>query len=139
MSQNLKQGFGKTAYSKLESTIKILCIDMFIDPCLYCLSAADFTHCGDMTEAMEIYESCMSAVAVKAKIAKARKTWILAIVISGATIFAVTLILVFLHRRYKRKNRKKKVNVNNNTDHNAVSPPEEQETSSDEMLNEARV
>lgn len=136
VTQNLKQGLGKSAYSKLESKISILFTVMLIESCLYCLSVADFTHCGNMTEAMEIYEACMSTIAAKAEILHARKTWLLVIIILAVTICIASLILFLFHRRNKRKNQKKKVSINNNTHQKGVSPPEEQEISSDEMLNE---
>jgi preprotein translocase subunit SecG len=91
-----------------------------------------------MTEAMEIYEACMSIVAAKAEVVQARKTWLLVIVILAATICICILILFLLHRRNKRKNHKKKLNINNNTDQKGLSPPEEQEISSDELLKEAK-
>jgi heme/copper-type cytochrome/quinol oxidase subunit 2 len=91
-----------------------------------------------MTEAMKIYEACKSAIALKAEVVKARKTWLLVIIILAVTICIALLILFLFHRRNKRKNQKKKVSINNNTDQKGVSPPEEQEISSDEMLNETK-
>lgn len=97
----------------------------------------DFTHCGNMTEAMEIYEACMSAIAAKAEV-QARKIWLVVLIILAAIICIVILILFLLHRRNKRKNQKKKLNINNNRDQKGLSPPEEQEISSDELLREAK-
>ncbi|PNF24733.1 hypothetical protein B7P43_G16628 [Cryptotermes secundus] len=95
----------------------------------------DFTHCGNTSEAMEIHEACMSAIALKAEAVQARRIWLI-VIISVATICIVSLILFLFYQRNRRKKQKKKVSNNNNTDQEGVLPPEEQEISSDEMLNE---
>lgn len=69
----------------------------------------------------------MSAVALKAKILEARKTWLLVICIMAATIGIATVILILVHRRNKRRNQREKVSMNNNTDGKELTSPEEQE------------
>jgi heme/copper-type cytochrome/quinol oxidase subunit 2 len=91
-----------------------------------------------MTEAMEIHKACVSTIALKAEAARALKIWLLVIIISVATICLVSLILFLFHRRNARKKQKRNVSINNNTDEEGVSSPEEQEISSDEMLNETK-
>jgi hypothetical protein len=110
---------------------------MLMDSCFYFLSA-DFTNCGNMTEATEIYDACMSAVALRAEAIQARKTWLVVIIILAVTIGIAILILFLVRRRNRRKNQKKKVILNNNTNGKSPSPPEEQEVSADELLEEVK-
>jgi hypothetical protein len=66
----------------------------------------NFTHCGNMTEAMQIHEACVSAIAVKAKVLQARKTWLLVVIVLGAILVTVKSVVILIHQCNKRKNRK---------------------------------
>jgi high-affinity Fe2+/Pb2+ permease len=89
-----------------------------------------------MTEATEIYDTCMSNIAAKAELVQTRNTWLLVVIILAATISIVMLLLFWLHRRNMRKNKKKNVSINNNTDGKSVSQTDELEVATDGLLKE---
>jgi hypothetical protein len=93
-----------------------------------------------MTEATQIHEACVSAIAVRAKVLQARKTWILVIIVLAAIICTVTSVLLLIHLCNKKKNRKqKKSSLNNNTDGRRPSAPEDLEVASGELLKVVKV
>jgi Leucine-rich repeat (LRR) protein len=97
----------------------------------------DFAHCGNMSEAEEIYSACMSSVIAKAEAIQARNTWILVGCILGSVIATGALIL-FCCRRNKRKKQKKDKGTNNNIDDKRKSQIEEDETKTTDTLLEGK-
>lgn len=93
----------------------------------------DFTHCGNMSEAEEIYNACMSTVIAKAEAIHSRNTWILVGCILGSVIGTGALFL-FCCRRYKRKKQKKDMGTNNNIDEKRKSQIEEEEAMTADTL-----
>jgi heme/copper-type cytochrome/quinol oxidase subunit 2 len=79
-----------------------------------------------MSEAEEMYETCMSIVIAKEEAIQARITWIL-VGCTVASIIATVLLILFCYRRNKRKKQKKDMGTNNNTDEKRNSRIEEEE------------
>jgi len=103
----------------------------------WCCLFTDFAHCGNMSEAEEIYSACMSSVIAKAEAIQARNTWILVGCILGSVIATGALIL-FCCRRNKRKKQKKDKGTNNNIDDKRKSQIEEDETKTTDTLLEGK-
>ena len=99
----------------------------------WCCLFTDFTHCGNMSEAEEIYNACMSTVIAKAEAIYSRNTWILVGCILGFVIGTGALFL-FCCRRYKRKKQKKGMGTNNNIDDKRKSQIEEEEAMTADTL-----
>lgn len=93
----------------------------------------DFAHCGNMSEAEEIYDACMSIFIANAEAIQARITWILVGCIV-ASIIATGALILFCYRRYKRKKQKKDMGTNNNTGEKRNSRIEEEEAMTSDTL-----
>lgn len=87
----------------------------------------DFAHCGNMSEAEEIYNTCMSTVIAKAEAIRTRNIWIIVVCVVGPVITACALGLFCFCRRSKRKKHKKNNGINNNIDEKGISRTEEEE------------
>jgi len=99
----------------------------------WCCLFTDFAHCGNMSEAEEIYNACMSSVIAKAEAIQARNTWILVGCIV-ASVIATGVLILFCYRRNKRKKQKKDVGTNNNIDEKRKSQIEEEEAMTADTL-----
>lgn len=80
-----------------------------------------------MSEAEEIYNTCMSTVIAKAEAIRTRNIWIIVVCIVGSVITACALGLFCFRRRSKRKKQKKNNGINNNIDEKGISRTEEEE------------
>jgi uncharacterized protein HemX len=79
-----------------------------------------------MSEAEDIYKSCMSIAKAKEEAIQARNTWILVGCIL-ASVIATGALILFWCQRNKRKKQKKDTGTNNNTDEKHNSRIEEEE------------
>jgi heme/copper-type cytochrome/quinol oxidase subunit 2 len=93
-----------------------------------------------MTEARQIHEACVSAIAVRAEVLQARKTWLIVVIVLAAILGTVITALMLVHARNRRRNRKRnKATINNNTDGRGRSAPEDQAVPSGKMLLEVKL
>jgi hypothetical protein len=100
----------------------------------WCCLFTDFAHCGNMSEAEEIYKACMSIVTAKEEAIQARNTWLL---VGGILVFIIATgaLILFWYLRNKRKKQRKGMGTNNNTDKKCNSRIEEEEaTTADTLL-----
>jgi preprotein translocase subunit SecG len=91
-----------------------------------------------MSEAEEIYGACMSNVRAKAEAIQAHNTLVIIMCVLGSTMITAVLILCCLLRRSKRKKQKKNAVVNNNIDVKGISRIEEEDEITTDVLLEGK-
>jgi hypothetical protein len=112
---NPKQVFNPEWSSPLHSLLIEIQIAYF-----HCLSP-DPTHCGNMTEATMIYDTCISTVTAQNGFLQLQESWVPIVIILSITPVAVTLLFCLAIRYQKRKSRKSNAKVNSDYDANDPS------------------